>query len=243
MDDFASASMVRLLRRAMAAEGLAPAPPLPDAARVPLQDKQQLVVAIVRAGGLPLLLRLAQQVAHIAGEPLHQALLAARDPHDFLARWQRLERYVHSRHRVLAHGGDAHSLVLEHGASTGPAPMAAESLAVLGAWIGVASGIARAISPGIGLVVFLVGAFGFMFVIEKNKNSAAGVPLLLAFTFFMGLMLSRLVGAVLGLANGGIVGSGGMMPLQKYASGGKVSSASARADGIAQRGKTRGKIV
>jgi modulator of FtsH protease len=73
---------------------------------------------------------------------------------------------------------------------------------VLGAWVGVATGIARAMSPGIGLVVFLVGAFGFMFVIEKNKNSAAGVPILLAFTFFMGLMLSRLVGAVLGLTNG-----------------------------------------
>jgi modulator of FtsH protease len=73
---------------------------------------------------------------------------------------------------------------------------------VLGAWIGVATGIARAMSPGIGLVVFLVGAFGFMFVIERNKNSAAGVPLLLAFTFFMGVMLSRLVGSVLGLANG-----------------------------------------
>jgi modulator of FtsH protease len=41
-----------------------------------------------------------------------------------------------------------------------------------------------------------------MFAIEKNKNSAAGVPILLAFTFFMGLMLSRLVGAVLGMANG-----------------------------------------
>ena len=41
-----------------------------------------------------------------------------------------------------------------------------------------------------------------MFAIEKYKNSAAGVPLLLAFTFFMGLMLSRLIGAVLGLANG-----------------------------------------
>jgi modulator of FtsH protease len=73
---------------------------------------------------------------------------------------------------------------------------------VLGAWIGVSTGISRAMSPGIGLIVFLVGAFGFMFAIEKNKNSAAGVPLLLAFTFFMGLMLSRLVGAVLGLANG-----------------------------------------
>jgi len=73
---------------------------------------------------------------------------------------------------------------------------------VLGAWIGVSTGITRAMSPGIGLVIFLVGAFAFMFAIERTKNSAAGVPLLLAFTFFMGLMLSRLVGAVLGLANG-----------------------------------------
>ena len=74
---------------------------------------------------------------------------------------------------------------------------------VLGAWLGVQSGLARAITPGIGLVVFLVGAFGFMFAIEKYKNSAAGVPILLGFTFFMGVMLSRLVGSVLGLANGG----------------------------------------
>ncbi len=73
---------------------------------------------------------------------------------------------------------------------------------VLGAWIGVQTGIARAMSPGIGLIVFMVGAFGFMFAIEKTKNSAAGVPVLLGFTFFMGIMLSRLVGAVLGLSNG-----------------------------------------
>ena len=73
---------------------------------------------------------------------------------------------------------------------------------VLGAWIGVSTGLARAMTPGLSLVVFLAGAFGFMFAIEKTKNSAAGVPVLLAFTFFMGLMLSRLVGTVLGLANG-----------------------------------------
>ena len=73
---------------------------------------------------------------------------------------------------------------------------------VLGAWIGVRSGIASALSPGIGMVVFLGGAFGFMYAIEKTKNSAAGVPVLLAFTFFMGVMLSRLVGTVLGLSNG-----------------------------------------
>ena len=73
---------------------------------------------------------------------------------------------------------------------------------VMGAWVGVQTGIAQAMSPMISLVVFMVGAFGLMYLIEKNKNSAAGVPLLLGFTFFMGLMLSRLVGAVLGLNNG-----------------------------------------
>ena len=73
---------------------------------------------------------------------------------------------------------------------------------VLGAWIGVSTGITASLSGGLGLVVFLAGAFGFMFAIEKTKNSAAGVPVLLAFTFFMGLMLSRMIGSVLGFKNG-----------------------------------------
>lgn len=73
---------------------------------------------------------------------------------------------------------------------------------VLGAWIGVATGITRSLTGGVGLIVFLAGAFGFMFAIEKTKNSAAGVPVLLAFTFFMGLMLSRLIAMVLGFKNG-----------------------------------------
>ena len=73
---------------------------------------------------------------------------------------------------------------------------------VLGAWVGVATGITAGLTGFMGLIVFLGGAFGFMFAIEKTKNSAAGVPVLLAFTFFMGLMLSRLVAQVLGFANG-----------------------------------------
>ena len=73
---------------------------------------------------------------------------------------------------------------------------------VLGAWMGVATGLTSALSPGIGAMVFLGGAFGFMYAIEKTKDSGAGVAVLLAFTFFMGLMLSRLVGSVLGQANG-----------------------------------------
>ena len=73
---------------------------------------------------------------------------------------------------------------------------------VLGAWIGVATGITQSLRGGLGLIVFLGGAFGFVFAIEKTKRSAAGVPVLLAFTFFMGLMLSRLIGMVLGFKNG-----------------------------------------
>ena len=73
---------------------------------------------------------------------------------------------------------------------------------VLGAWIGVQTGITASLTGGLGLIVFLGGAFGFMFAIEKTKNSAAGVPVLLAFTFFMGLMLSRMLAMVLGFKNG-----------------------------------------
>ena len=73
---------------------------------------------------------------------------------------------------------------------------------VLGAWVGLSTGIARAMTPGISLMVFLVGSFGLIYAIEKTKNSPAGVYLLLGFTFFMGLMLSRLLAMVLGFKNG-----------------------------------------
>jgi modulator of FtsH protease len=73
---------------------------------------------------------------------------------------------------------------------------------VLGAWVGVSTGITSMMGSGLSLVVFLAGAFGFMYAIEKTKDSGKGVAVLLAFTFFMGLMLSRLVGSVLGLRNG-----------------------------------------
>jgi len=73
---------------------------------------------------------------------------------------------------------------------------------VLGAWLGVATGITQSLNGILGLVVFLAGAFGFIYAIEKTKHSAAGVPVLLGFTFFMGLMLSRLIAMVLGFSNG-----------------------------------------
>lgn len=74
---------------------------------------------------------------------------------------------------------------------------------VLGAWVGVSTGFSFfSGSPFMGLIAFLAIAFGFMFAIERTKNSGMGVVILLGFTFFMGLMLSRLIGHVLGMSNG-----------------------------------------
>lgn len=57
-------------------------------------------------------------------------------------------------------------------------------------------------SPFLAFMLFLGVAWGFMWGIEKNKNSGLGVVLLLAFTFFMGLMLSRILQVSLGFTNG-----------------------------------------
>lgn len=73
---------------------------------------------------------------------------------------------------------------------------------VAGAWLGVATGITAAMGSMMSLVLFLGGAFAFIYAIEKTKNSSAGVPVLLGFTFFMGLMMSRLIAMILGFSNG-----------------------------------------
>jgi modulator of FtsH protease len=73
---------------------------------------------------------------------------------------------------------------------------------VLGAWVGLATGAHTLFTGWLGLIVFLGGAFGFMYAIEKTKHSSTGVVVLLAFTFFMGLMLSALLARVLGFKNG-----------------------------------------
>ena len=75
---------------------------------------------------------------------------------------------------------------------------------VIGALIGVQLNFSFfAGSPLISFLLFLGIAFGFFWGIEKTKNSPMGVVLLLGFTFFMGLMLSRILQVALGFSNGG----------------------------------------
>ncbi|HCE09426.1 MAG TPA: hypothetical protein DIT28_05740 [Oxalobacteraceae bacterium] len=74
---------------------------------------------------------------------------------------------------------------------------------ILGAWLGVQFKFAFFPgSPSLGFIAFMAVAFGFIYAIEKTKTSGWGVAVLLGFTFFMGLMLSRLIGHILGFSNG-----------------------------------------
>ena len=75
---------------------------------------------------------------------------------------------------------------------------------VFGALAGVKLGFSLfAGSPMLSFFVFLGIAWGFMYGIERTKNSGMGVVLLLGFTFFMGLMLSNILRVALGFSNGG----------------------------------------
>jgi modulator of FtsH protease len=75
---------------------------------------------------------------------------------------------------------------------------------VIGALVGVQLKFSfLAGSPLISFLLFLGIAFGFFWGIEKTKNSPMGIALLLGFTFFMGLMLSRILQVALGFSNGG----------------------------------------
>lgn len=73
---------------------------------------------------------------------------------------------------------------------------------VFGAWLALQLGLNQLLSPGMSTIVFFAGAFGLMFLVERNRNSAAGVGFLLLFTFFMGIMLSRMLDFVLSMNDG-----------------------------------------
>jgi modulator of FtsH protease len=74
---------------------------------------------------------------------------------------------------------------------------------VIGAAIGtnVDMGFLRA-SPMLSFFAILAVFYGWIFAIERNKNSSLGVGLLLGFTLFMGLLLGPLLQHVLGMGNG-----------------------------------------
>lgn len=135
MNDFASAAMVRVLVQGMRELGLDPgqAPVGAGEARVQLRLKQALVEMAVLQGGLTCLPLLGRGVHRLAHDPTHQALATARSARDLLERWQRLERYIHSRHRCLIEHCDETQAHVRHVTVTGRGtPSAPEDFVVAG---------------------------------------------------------------------------------------------------------------
>lgn len=73
---------------------------------------------------------------------------------------------------------------------------------VLGAVFAMQLNLFAGMSSWMSMIIFFAGAFGLMYLVEKNKHSGMGVAFLMLFTFFMGMMLSRILTAVLNLSNG-----------------------------------------
>jgi FtsH-binding integral membrane protein len=75
---------------------------------------------------------------------------------------------------------------------------------VIGAWAAATLGVPALItgSPLVASLVFLAVMFGMLFGINATRNSAAAVPLMLGFTFMMGMWLSGLLSFALARSDG-----------------------------------------
>lgn len=58
-------------------------------------------------------------------------------------------------------------------------------------------------NPIISAIAIMAIFYGWIYAIERNRESGLGVGLLLGFTLFLGLLLGPLLRSVLGLSNGG----------------------------------------
>jgi AraC-like DNA-binding protein len=126
--------MLRVLGQGLRELGLA-APPVANAtgATVGLDAKRELLTHAVRAGGMECLALLGRGLHRFTHEPVHRALATARDARDLFERWARLERYIHSRHRVQVQALNDGEARLQHvSLRAEQPPHPAEDLVVLG---------------------------------------------------------------------------------------------------------------
>ncbi|WP_117211095.1 helix-turn-helix transcriptional regulator [Allorhizocola rhizosphaerae] len=166
MGEFASAILVSVVQRALAEEGIV-VPVLAatsDGALLPLDTKRRLLAEVARDHGLLPLLRVGGYLPKLPPDPAVSALTAARDPQDLFERWRRLERFTHSRHRVVLHELGANHVVAEHAGPPGSPPEPAEDALILGLLTALlqaigARGVTVALDPRRAPVVFEDGVF------------------------------------------------------------------------------------
>lgn len=129
--------MLRVLNAGMQRLGLpSPAQHWLEQATVPLDAKQQLVLQVMQQRGASALLKLGQGVHDLQHDSLMPMLVHSGDPLRMLGVWLRLERYLHSRHRIVQSVLRANRVAHQHvSIRAGTEPEAAEDLVVLGVLI------------------------------------------------------------------------------------------------------------
>ena len=137
MSDFASAAMLRVLHAGMRRMGLqSPAQQWLETATVPLDAKRQLVAHVLQERGIGALLQLGQGLHDVQHDSLMPLLIRPGQPLVALHAWLRLERYMHSKHRieqtVLSQTAVAHRHI---SIKANSAPSPAEDWVVLGVLI------------------------------------------------------------------------------------------------------------
>ncbi|GLX17238.1 hypothetical protein Slala02_07230 [Streptomyces lavendulae subsp. lavendulae] len=132
MDEFASSTLVAAVGRALSEAGITTTAPHADGALLPFAAKRRFLTGVAARYGLLPLLRVGLVLPELASDPAVTALLGARGPLDLFERWSRLERFTHSRHRVLVrHAGDG-SVAADHVGPPSEPPVPAEDVLVLG---------------------------------------------------------------------------------------------------------------
>jgi len=140
MSEFASLAMVQVLERGLYELGIASpwsqsddhyTPP--KSATVDLDAKRALLMHAISQRGVQCLVQLGRGVHHFSDEPTHRAMTSASSPMALLQRWQRLEKYIHSLHRIELVDCEENQVGFVHRSKRiGTEPALTESLVVVG---------------------------------------------------------------------------------------------------------------
>ena len=137
MAEFASAAMYRVLLSGMQRMGIKP-PSLRvhQSATIPLDAKRMLLHEVQHQLGIEALLQLGQGVHDQVSDSLFPILIHPGKPFAVLEAWLRLERYIHSKHRIQQIARGPNSVKHKHvSTSKGSQPSAQEDLVVIGVLI------------------------------------------------------------------------------------------------------------
>lgn len=124
-----------------------------------------MLAAVAEAHGLPPLIKAGQHLTRVPPDPAVAALLAATSPEDLFARWSRLERFVHSRHRVVVRDVGEHHLVAEHVSTTDEPPLSYEDALILGVLVAALSAVGA-----VGVAVRLGSGPGAPLVVDSGET-------------------------------------------------------------------------